>query len=663
MAVHDISTTQAYALFDILTHNEAYAEIQGLKESESIAKFGPPLQPDHPRNSSSPLIQILLKKFILVLPGLRDVSAEFWTENITGLVTALDNATLSESYDKGSVGIRKTVSAAISSMIEYVSRGSLGGYPRHDGNKEHQYDISNPDDVIAAWDEFLQQIIYGDLLDRMFLKASQTDRLSDHESLVQAAHEYAVVMGQSILPLLVKAHNLAPYFLMRQTLRVGNAASMLNAMVKLILAKLNLSTVTTWFGGQGSDSGMNLLQQIVSQVLGGDIGELKKRAKGIEHSKEAPSKDHLSVLRGFGTAGTEEQLSIRSFSGTLTMITAINKLLTGLLEAEPESIALAILSSKPDLSDLDETQQKLALEYLAIELAIRDREELIKVLCHSSPDLLTSSIRAIIPAYDPIIRALHHAVDLSAGTSDLEAFLNDLIKVSTLERTSKDDSARSPSVEDYCRLIQRHQGSSHRFIHQALKNGKDLSQWYHAYGAHAAKQYRQDSNVEVKPDSSGIAAAGDFTQRLNNLMSSLTEEDQAKVLKESDLHSKYLASLRESSANSMRTIIENLSRDKSETRKGPGIFLSRWQSLMDETRITPAIAKGPVRSGKSESVRHATTTDVDGESKGDASKIRQVDDKTADPPDVSNTINLLALKFKDLLREVSQGQGEQDTNP
>ena len=54
---------------------------------------------------------------------------------------------------------------------------------------------------------------------------------------------------------------MAPYFLIRQTLKVGNAASMLSGMVKLILAKLNMSTVTTWFGGQGSDSGMNLLQQ------------------------------------------------------------------------------------------------------------------------------------------------------------------------------------------------------------------------------------------------------------------------------------------------------------------------------------------------------------------------------------------------------------------
>jgi len=60
---------------------------------------------------------------------------------------------------------------------------------------------------------------------------------------------------------------MAPYFLVRQTLRVGNAASMLSGMVKLVLAKMNLSTVTSWFGGQASDSGMNLLQQSVKFLV------------------------------------------------------------------------------------------------------------------------------------------------------------------------------------------------------------------------------------------------------------------------------------------------------------------------------------------------------------------------------------------------------------
>lgn len=194
MTPQQLSPSQAHSLFDILTHHEAYAEIQALKNPQTVANFGVPLQPENLPDSSSPLLQILLRKFVLVLPGLRDVSPDFWLQNIKGLATALDDANLSESYDKGSIGIRKTLSTAIASVVEYVSRGCLGGYPKHMGGGERQYDTAKPDDVLAAWDEFLQQAIYGDMLERIFIKASETDKLSDHEPLVQATHEYVFVM-------------------------------------------------------------------------------------------------------------------------------------------------------------------------------------------------------------------------------------------------------------------------------------------------------------------------------------------------------------------------------------------------------------------------------------------------------------------------------------
>ena len=66
--------------------------------------------------------------------------------------------------------------------------------------------------------------------------------------------------GQSMLPLLARANDMMPYFLIRQTLKVGNAASMLSGMVRIVLAKMNMSTLTSWVGGATSDSGMNLLQ-------------------------------------------------------------------------------------------------------------------------------------------------------------------------------------------------------------------------------------------------------------------------------------------------------------------------------------------------------------------------------------------------------------------
>ena len=194
MAMPAISSAQAQALFDILTHYEAYQEIKDLRLLNTITNFGDPLE-DNGGEPSSPLIQILMKRFLLVLPGIRDVSIDFWQIKIKEILSAFARANLSESYDKGSIGIRKTLSTACAAMVEFCARGTLGGCPRSDTTMgEPKYSLTNFDDVSRAWDDFLQHVVYGDLLERMFTKAASTDQLTDHESLVQATHEYVFVM-------------------------------------------------------------------------------------------------------------------------------------------------------------------------------------------------------------------------------------------------------------------------------------------------------------------------------------------------------------------------------------------------------------------------------------------------------------------------------------
>lgn len=49
---------------------------------------------------------------------------------------------------------------------------------------------------------------------------------------------------------------------MRQTLKVGNVATMLSGIMRVVLAKASVATVTNWIGlSSGADEGMNLLQQ------------------------------------------------------------------------------------------------------------------------------------------------------------------------------------------------------------------------------------------------------------------------------------------------------------------------------------------------------------------------------------------------------------------
>lgn len=83
-------------------------------------------------------------------------------------------------------------------------------------------------------------------------------------SLASFMH-YTLVLspeGPSILRMIDGVHRLIPYTVMRQTLKIGNVASMISAMVRVILAKVSVASMTNWIGlSSGADEGMNLLQQ------------------------------------------------------------------------------------------------------------------------------------------------------------------------------------------------------------------------------------------------------------------------------------------------------------------------------------------------------------------------------------------------------------------
>ena len=189
-----LSPAESHALFDILTHHEVYAEIEDFKQPGAISKYGPPFQDGHvPGGSATPVLQTLLSKFVLQLPGMRDVKPEFWTVNVENMIEELAQADLSESYDKGVLGVRKTLATAVSALIEYPARGCFDGVARGEVDKGKEYDVENPQDVLQAWQDCLQEMVYGDLVDRLFDRAAETDKLEEHESLVRAMHEFIVV--------------------------------------------------------------------------------------------------------------------------------------------------------------------------------------------------------------------------------------------------------------------------------------------------------------------------------------------------------------------------------------------------------------------------------------------------------------------------------------
>ena len=197
-----LTRRQLAALFDILTHAEAAAEVSSFKAPGAIENYGPPFtQPDDPApRLTSPLLQTLLVRLVLPAPGIRDLPPEFWAGRMQGLLAGLAGAGLSESYEKGSVGMRRTLGAGASAVFEGLARGCLGGYPRDGllngfgagGDDEGGFE-DEEGRLEAGWDEFVRGVVHGDLVDGVCEWLEETDDLEGYSPVIGAAAEYAII--------------------------------------------------------------------------------------------------------------------------------------------------------------------------------------------------------------------------------------------------------------------------------------------------------------------------------------------------------------------------------------------------------------------------------------------------------------------------------------
>lgn len=310
-------------------------------------------------------------------------------------------------------------------------------------------------------------------------------------------------------------------------------------------------------------------------------------------------------------------------------------------EQESMSIVSVILSLSSASADLTEAQHTKALEYLSLQLSIRDRDEITRVLCRSNPDHLTQAVRDGVSAYEPMIRQVHQAVDLSATVGDFQAFMDDMIKLTKPDKKNASGEAKPPSVEDYVKLLHSHMGASHRFLHQVAKNGKEVTGWFQDYVHKAATEFRQKEG-----------STSTVHQSLSSAFDQLKSEDKEAVRKEVDAFAGYLDALHESSAARIKDVIKNTS----STAYGPGAYLARWQDLLDSTLITPAKAKGPVRTGADGKVKQEGRRDVDGEIKESGVDAKDADkaikDKTPEVPKTDTTVRLLGPKFRQVILEM-----------
>lgn len=251
-----LSPQQTRALFDILTHHETYAEIEAFKYPDAVTSYGYPFKsvtripfgsrsqtstpfataPNTPRSrspmapedakdkklpsesggdeadedevpshtSTSPVLQTLLTRFVLSLPWLRDLSRDFWAVRVQGILERLAEADLSESYDKGALGLRKTLATGSSALIEMLGRGVVGGVKEDEETRpKPEYDHSRAEDLERAWEDAVQELVYGDLVPGMFKHMVETDDLESYAPFAKATVEYAIIQYALHPPLLL----------------------------------------------------------------------------------------------------------------------------------------------------------------------------------------------------------------------------------------------------------------------------------------------------------------------------------------------------------------------------------------------------------------------------------------------------------------------------
>lgn len=321
-------------------------------------------------------------------------------------------------------------------------------------------------------------------------------------------------------------------------------------------------------------------------------------------------------------------------------------------EQSSTSIVFPILESASIPANMSEITHKLALEYLSIHLSIRDRAEIVRVLCRSSPDHLTTLVRSITTAYEPVIRNFHKAVDLPSTVSDVESFIGDFIKLAKLPPPEKDGKVAKqsvPSVGDFVQLLKKHQGSFHKFLHQMCKNGTELLSWYVPWARKAAFQFRRDG----APSESVPEGAGKLNEPLKEMFRNLPAEQREAIVPILDAQARYLHKLQSvsdkrleaalKSPPSQNPVLQKIlassnsissSRDQSPgpgvqiepvSDRGPGAYLDRWESLLASTELTPQTLN----------TRKLKTPDTSSDSK----------------PDPRIVIKSMGQKFRDLMGE------------
>lgn len=479
------------------------------------------------------------------------------------------------------------------------------------------------------------------------------------KSIASLIHRVFVLSpeGPYLLKLIESVHSLTPYKIIGQTLRIGNAATMINGMMRILLAKLSVTSVTNWLGlTANADDGMNLLQRIISLTLSWDASEFKKGAEKIAKTKNGPSEEMLAVIRQYIEKPRAEHDAVRlaSEANSLSIITSIFN------------------ASSPHLNkQLTDAQHAQCLEYYSARLSVRDRERITSACCRQTPDMLTQAVKDLVAAWEPLIRSVHTNVQLHVHFEDLQKFIEAFIKTSQAKKGSRSPLSTPreptlPTVHDYVELLMSHRRLLYKYIHALGSKCPETWASIRAWANDVIRGFRQRNSSSATngegEKKSEHAPEHDEPQSissvLDKLFGGLDADTQASVLTAVDAHAKYLSALNDLSSAKMQRLITAASATSGtgssdsldRNAGGPGVYLSRWQALLDETVITPSEKSGATRHGRD--VKHTTTMGKTG-SGGKKLEVDEAAQKSeVEAPDVKVVVDALAPGFRRAVQQM-----------
>lgn len=382
---------------------------------------------------------------------------------------------------------------------------------------------------------------------------------------------------------------------------------------------------------------------IISVVLGWDSAEFKKTVDRIEKDEKAPSKEVLAAIKELVRKSPRDRAAAREKSAR-----------------DAKSIIAVVLEDSDVELDkaLSEEQHGLCQEYLSALLSIRDRDEIVNVLCKSSPDLFTQAVRDVVAGFEPYIRAVHEKVDLREHITDFQSFVDQFIAVGKGRKVQTDAGTAEyspPTVEDFAGLLRGNKEKLYKWLHYGAKSAPDVTEIFRNWANETVVHFRKPG-VPVKGSSSHVE--GTMVEQVGNLFAELPEEKKKQLIPIVDAHAAYLDAISQISRSRVQDILDG----DSETMAGPGIFLVMWQSLLDNTAITPAAPDGPVRKGRDvreEEVQGKTDlTATDAWHGGDAARHEAIN-SLPEAPDVAPVVEALGAAFRSTIATTEAGDDGQ----